>query len=156
MQLSSVVPAAKPGATSEALRYAGDLTPVEAWRILSEQVEAVLVDVRTDAEWRYVGEPDLRAANKVALQISWQCFPDMHQSLDFVDTVRAHGIREHQPLLLLCRSGVRSRQAAHALTAAGFSCCFNIEEGFEGDKDGRAHRSSVNGWKVRGLPWRQG
>ena len=88
--------------------------------------------------------------------VCWQIFPDNKVNDRFVDEVKAQGVRPDQTLLLLCRSGQRSRSAAIALTAAGFKCCYNIAEGFEGDKDASGHRGTVGGWKVAGLPWGQG
>jgi len=101
--------------------YAGDLTPQQTWDMLSEFPKAQLIDVRTNAEFVYVGISD-----------------------------------KETPLLLICRSGVRSLYAAEALTAAGYKECYNIAGGFEGDKNPQGHRGGVNGWKVAGLPWKQG
>jgi rhodanese-related sulfurtransferase len=70
--------------------------------------------------------------------------------------LRATGADKSYPVLLLCRSGARSRAAAMALTAAGFEKAFNVAGGFEGDADGQGHRGNRNGWKASGLPWRQG
>lgn len=136
--------------------YAGDIVPKAAWEILQRDREACLVDVRTDAEWRYVGLPNLDTLGKATHCVSWQVFPDNRPNERFVEEVKALGIRPDQTVLLLCRSGQRSRSAAIALTAAGFATCYNIAEGFEGDKDAAAHRGTVGGWKVAGLPWAQG
>lgn len=136
--------------------YAGDIKPKEAWDILQEDPDACLVDVRTEAEWRYVGFPDLGEIGKKTHCIGWQFFPDNRLNERFVEDVSALGIRPEQTVLLICRSGQRSRHAAIALTAAGYKTCFNVAEGFEGDKDGAGHRGTVGGWKVAGLPWGQG
>lgn len=136
--------------------YAGDLRPAEAWALLQEDPKAVLVDVRTMPEWNFVGLPRLDSLGKETLCVSWQAFPDMAVNASFVAEVEARGVSEDQPVLLLCRSGVRSRSAAMALTAEGFGPCYNVAEGFEGDRDGDLHRGSVGGWKVAGLPWAQG
>ena len=136
--------------------YAGDVDPSQAWEILSEDPDAVLVDVRTDAEWRYVGLPELSAIGKQIHCVSWQCYPDMRHNGDFVAQIRDSGIGPEQPLLLICRSGQRSRDAAMALTAAGFRRCYNVSEGFEGPRDAQLHRGCDGGWKARGLPWAQG
>jgi rhodanese-related sulfurtransferase len=136
--------------------YAGDIKPTEAWEILEKEPAACLIDVRTDAEWRYVGLPKLDELDKKTHCICWQIFPDNRVNDRFVDEVKAQGIRPDQPLLLLCRSGQRSRHAAIALTAAGYKVCYNVAEGFEGDRDGAGHRGTVGGWKVAGLPWGQG
>lgn len=136
--------------------YAGDIKPKEAWDILQQDPDACLVDVRTDAEWRYVGLPDLGQIGKETHCVGWQLFPDNRLNDRFVDDVSARGVRQDQTVLLICRSGQRSRNAAIALTAAGYKTCYNVAEGFEGDKDGAGHRGTVGGWKVAGLPWGQG
>ena len=136
--------------------YAGDLNPAATWRELSKDPSACLVDVRTDAEWSFVGLPDLSSIGKQMACVSWKLFPDNALNPGFVEQVRAAGVDPGQPVFLICRSGQRSKDAAIALTAAGFTSCYNVAEGFEGDKDPSGHRGSVNGWKVAGLPWRQG
>ena len=134
--------------------YAGDVDPSQAWEGLSEDPGAALVDVRTDAEWVFVGLPDLGGLGREVALISWQSFPSMSYNNDFVAQVKAAGISEEQTVYLICRSGQRSRDAAIALTAAGFQRCHNVAEGFEGPLDAEGHRA-VSGWKCRGLPWRQ-
>lgn len=136
--------------------YAGDLRPAEAWELLEKDPKAVLVDVRTMPEWGFVGVPRLDSIGKETICISWALFPDMARNEKFVEEVSARGVGKDQPVLLLCRSGQRSRAAAIALTAAGFGPCYNVAEGFEGDRDDQQHRGSVGGWKVAGLPWAQG
>lgn len=136
--------------------YAGDVTPKEAWEILQRDPDACLIDVRTDAEWRYVGLPVLDELGKPTHCVGWQLFPDNRLNDRFVEEVSELGIQPEQTLLLLCRSGQRSRHAAIALTASGFRTCYNVSEGFEGDKDAEGHRGTVGGWKVAGLPWGQG
>ncbi|MBX3445710.1 MAG: rhodanese-like domain-containing protein [Parvibaculaceae bacterium] len=137
--------------------YAGDVTPAEAWRVLSENPDAVLVDVRTRAEWSFVGLPDLGAAGKEPVLMEWQQFPTMALNPGFAaDLASALGnARKDAPVLFLCRSGARSRSAAIAMTGVGFGRCFNIVGGFEGDLDGTKHRGTQNGWKAAGLPWMQ-
>ena len=131
--------------------YAGDLSPREAWRLLESEPRAVLIDVRTEAEWRAVGVPRLDALGKAPLLVEWQ---DMTGGLNprFVDEVEAQGLPADAPVLLLCRSGVRSLSAAVALTRAGFGPCINIADGFEGPP-GPDGRRTIAGWKVEGLPW---
>jgi rhodanese-related sulfurtransferase len=135
--------------------YAGDVPPKQAWDILSKDKDAVLVDVRTDAEWLFVGLPDLAALGKEAVRIAWQTYPGMNLNPDFVEAVKAAAPKKDAQILFLCRSGQRSKSAAIALTQVGYSRCYNIAEGFEGDKDANAHRSTVGGWKFAGLPWKQ-
>ncbi|MEK9722281.1 MAG: rhodanese-like domain-containing protein [Rhodospirillaceae bacterium] len=136
--------------------YAGDVTPAEAWDLLKTEADTVLIDVRTDAEHNYVGRPDLSALNKNLSLIMWVTFPGNERNSDFVDQVKALGVKPDQKLLFLCRSGVRSRYTASAMTKAGYPQCYNVLEGFEGDKDPNGHRGTVGGWKVAGLPWVQG
>jgi len=136
--------------------YAGDLPPDAAFRLLQEEPKAQLIDVRTDAEWAYVGLPDLGQAGKEPLRLAWQLFPAMAVNPAFVGTLAGAIHDRDTPLLFLCRSGVRSKAAAMAMTAAGFTRCYNIAEGFEGAPAAERHRGRVNGWKARGLPWQQG
>lgn len=136
-------------------QYAGDISPDTAWEILTDDPSAVLIDVRTDAEWQYVGVPDLKSIDKDLIQVSWKHFPHMAVNPSFTEEVSQAGVRQDDTVLLLCRSGQRSAEAAAELTAAGFRRCYNIAEGFEGDKDSQDHRGKRGGWKVRGLPWRQ-
>jgi rhodanese-related sulfurtransferase len=114
-----------------------------------------LIDVRTDAEFAYVGEPELGDMNNPAHKICWKIFPDMNRNPHFEDAVRDVVSKLETPILFLCRSGIRSATAAATMTALGYQRCYNITEGFEGDKDGNDHCGSINGWKVRGLPWVQ-
>jgi rhodanese-related sulfurtransferase len=137
-------------------KYAGDMSPTECWDILENEPDAELIDVRTDAEFSYVGLPDLATVEKEPRLINWKVFPSMNVNPRFEENIEALGFKKDQPLLFLCRSGVRSRAAAHAMTARGYSRCYNITEGFEGDRDDAKHRGTINGWKIRGLPWIQG
>ena len=136
--------------------YAGDLAPTEAWKFLAEDPAAVLIDVRTNAEWSYVGLPDLSPLGKQTLKIAWQLFPEMRVNQDFLHGVAAQGIGPEQPVLLLCRSGVRSQAAARYLTQHGFKTAYNVADGFEGPLDTARHRGIAAGWKASGLPWQQG
>jgi len=136
--------------------YAGDVSSKEAWEVLSRDPEAVLVDVRTDAEWAWVGLPDLSKLEKTPLLVPWQNFPNMQINPNFTEEVVAKGVRPEQTVFFICRSGQRSRHAAMALCAAGYGQCFNVSDGFEGGHDPERHRGSTEGWKVAGLPWTQG
>ena len=136
--------------------YAGDITPQEAWDILETDPDAVLVDVRTDAEWSYVGVTDLSSIGKEPHFVAWKIFPSMDVNPAFVSGVVAISTNKDAPILSICRSGVRSISSSKALTEAGFTKAYNVTEGFEGNKDKTEHRGTVGGWKVRGLPWRQG
>ena len=132
---------------------APNLSPKEAWDCLANQAEAVLVDVRTGAEWLFVGVPDLSALGKQVLFVEWQ---------DIVGNPNPNFIAELQSqaapdslFLMLCRSGKRSLAASEAALAAGLKAA-NVACGFEGDLDAAQQRKSINGWCVAGLPWRQG
>ncbi|HEV2650167.1 MAG TPA: rhodanese-like domain-containing protein [Rhizomicrobium sp.] len=134
--------------------YAGDLSAAEAWELLRSDPKARLIDVRTTAEWNFVGLPDLSPLGQEAALIEWQMFPTMQPNPQFVAAASA-GADKDAPVLFLCRSGARSRSAAIALTAAGFGRAYNIAGGFEGDLDDERHRGHRNGWKAAGLPWKQ-
>lgn len=137
------------------MRYAGDVTSEQAYDALRADPHAVLVDVRTRAEWAYVGLPVLDAVGKDVICLEWQTFPDGGLNPHFLDDLRAAGVGDEQSVYFLCRSGARSASAASALTAAGGGPAYNIADGFEGPHDPHGHRS-VAGWKAAGLPWRQG
>ena len=136
--------------------YAGDVDATEAWEKLKADPAAVLVDVRTQAEWNFVGVPDLAEAGKEAVLVEWQVFPTMGVNPNFVSTVRDAVPDSDAPIYFLCRSGARSKSAAIALTREGYAHCYNISAGFEGPHDAGRHRGTTDGWKARGLPWMQG
>ncbi len=138
------------------MNYAGDVSPMEAWKGLSGNPKAVLIDVRTQPEWAFVGVPDLRSLGKKTGFVCWQLYPQMQVDPDFVAKVEqlTGGDRE-APLYFICRSGARSRSAAQALTAAGYRQCFNVADGFEGNVDNQGHRGTTGGWKASNLPWVQ-
>jgi sulfur dioxygenase len=127
--------------------YAGDISPAlaHAWW---QAGDAVLIDVRTDAEREWVGfVPG-------AVAIAWKQWPGMVMNAAFDEALRA-AVPQGTKALMLCRSGVRSIAAAKRATELGVQA-YNILEGFEGDPDAQAHRSTQSGWRMRGLPWRQG
>lgn len=135
--------------------YAGEVQVLEAWTVLETNEDAVLIDVRTNAEWAYVGLPDLDSLGKELALVPWAIFPDMHRNEDFEIQVGRVQADRSAPMLFLCRSGVRSKSAAIAMTEAGYGRCYNVTGGFEGDKDNNNHRGAKNGWKAAGLPWAQ-
>lgn len=137
------------------MNYTGDVTVEEAWKALTQDEKAVLIDVRTQAEWAFVGTCDLSGIDKSPLFVSWQHFPHMEINPAFGDMIRAKDISRDSPLYFLCRSGVRSKGAAAAMIAAGYENCFNILGGFEGDRGASGHRGQTSGWKAAGLPWTQ-
>lgn len=137
------------------------ISPIDAWEILATEQDARLIDVRTQAEWGFVGVPDLADIGQTLISVEWASFPGMSKNPNFVDAVVTElGNEDPGKLLFLCRSGVRSLNSAKAVTehfsASGVSVtCLNVEEGFEGDLDANGHRGNQNGWKRRGLAWRQ-
>ncbi|HEX6517309.1 MAG TPA: rhodanese-like domain-containing protein [Nocardioidaceae bacterium] len=136
------------------MRYAGDLSPAEAWALLQEDPAALLVDVRTEAEWTFVGVPDLSALGKKVLAVSWVGWPGGQRNESFLEELRAAGGDQASALVFLCRSGHRSAAAAEAATEAGLAPSYNVAQGFEGDLDEHGRRGHA-GWRASGLPWRQ-
>ena len=137
----------------------GDVTPVEAWEMLKGEPKAQLVDVRTTAEWAFVGVPDLTQLNRNVIAIEWSVYPSLARNEQFealvAEKLKAQGAGANTSIVFLCRSGVRSLAAAKAMAAAGFNRCFNITGGFEGDLDTQKHRGRQNGWKHAGIAWKQ-
>lgn len=138
------------------MSYAGDLTPAQTWELLSADPDAVLVDVRTRAEWTYVGVPDLEPLGRRVVLDEWVTFPGGLPNPTFVSELRDAGLEpgDGRAVVFICRSGQRSRAAATAATAAGLGPAYNVLEGFEGDVDRAGHRGST-GWRAAGLPWFQ-
>ena len=129
------------------LPYAGALTPAEAHQLM--QAGAKLVDVRTKPEVLYVG----RVPGSILVE--WQTYPGNARNPAFVEQL-AEAAARGETLMFICRSGNRSHYAAAAATQAGWADCYNVLEGFEGDRDAQQHRGTVNGWRKAGLPWIQG
>jgi rhodanese-related sulfurtransferase len=132
-----------------------NVAPKQVWEALRRDPQAQLVDVRTDAEWNFVGIPDLGAAGKQAVLIPWQVYPTMQVNGDFTDHLRKAGLTPEHHLYFICRSGGRSMAAAQAAQQAGFSASYNVADGFEGPPNGDGHRGTTAGWKADTLPWRQ-
>lgn len=132
---------------ARSLAYAGSLTPSEAHQLATEGA-ATIVDIRTRAEWEYVGHVE-----DVPL-IEWQSYGARQPDPAFVEKLAARFPRD-AAILLLCRSGVRSHHAATAAARAGFTRVYNVLEGFEGDQDEHGRRGTVGGWRHAGLPWTQ-
>ena len=139
--------------------YAGNVSVDEAWRILQQDKNSLLIDVRTKAEWAFVGVPDVSAAGKELVRVEWQGYPTMERNTDFVESIKQAandcGASADTNLFVICRSGARSMAAAIALSNAGFKVAHNVAGGFEGDLDSDQHRGGSNGWKASGLPWSQ-
>jgi rhodanese-related sulfurtransferase len=131
--------------------YRGDIQPAEAFERLKKNASAVLIDVRTQPEWTFVGVPQVERL----MRVSWQVYPQMDVNANFAKDVEAMGLSKDTEILCLCRSGARSASAATALTNAGFTNCWNIAQGFEGDKNTEGRRGTSNGWKAANLPWAQ-
>ncbi|KGM12868.1 rhodanese-like domain-containing protein [Cellulomonas bogoriensis] len=136
--------------------YTGDLTPQQAWDLLAQDERAVLVDVRTRAEWQYVGVPEATATGRSTGFVEWVQYPSGEPNPHFVSELQALGLApgDGRPVVFLCRSGVRSVAAARAATAAGLGPAYNVLEGFEGDVGPDGHRGH-QGWRAVGLPWAQ-
>ena len=135
----------------QALPYAGAVTPQEAHELLSNFPDVLLVDVRTQAERDWVGKVDISADQHAAVQ--WVLYPGGTPNPDFISQLNAAVNSKNQPLLFLCRSGVRSKGAAKLATENGYTRCYDILQGFEGDKDTQGHRKTVGGWCHLQLPW---
>lgn len=135
------------GAVRPAEGYAGDVTAQQAWA-WAQSGEAVLIDVRTDAEREWVGQVP------GAVPVAWKQWPGMAVNPDFDAQLRA-AVPPGGKAVLLCRSGVRSVAAARRAAELGITA-YNILEGFEGDADGQGQRGKKGGWRFQGLPWRQG
>ena len=138
-----------------------DVNPTDTWTGLADKPDSILVDVRTNAEWSFVGIPDLSSVDKQAILIEWSQFPTMTKNKDFASNLmdKLNGSAPSD-VYFLCRSGVRSLAAAalmiETFAAQGWSVnCINVTEGFEGDLDAEGHRGNLNGWRARGLAWRQ-
>ena len=140
-------------------RAVDDVDVETAWKSLTTTPRSQLVDVRTRAEWAYVGIPDLGPIGKRPVLVEWQTFPDQSVDHRFVERLagelKALGIQLDDELFFICRSGSRSMAAAKAMAEAGYRACHNVAGGFEGPLDGDRHRGAVEGWKAAGLPWQQ-
>lgn len=146
--ITDILKAAQNRAKEMSLPYEGALLPSEAYELLQRAPGARLIDVRTQAEWDWVGRvPD-------AVQIEWMTYPGMLPNETFMQEL-GQQVDKESLVMFMCRSGARSHHAAMAATEAGFRDSYNVLEGFEGDKDDDKHRASTGGWKAAGLPWVQ-
>ncbi len=146
----AILARARERAQSHECPFAGELTPGEAYALLEALPNASLVDVRTQPERDFVGYPTL------GTHVEWETYPDMAPNPEFPDELREEvGPDPEQVLVFMCRSGKRSARAAEAMTREGYRYCFNLLQGFEGDKDEAGHRGTRAGWKAEGLPWEQ-
>ena len=146
--VNEILQAAQARAQQKNLPYEGALTPAEAYQIMTLAPQAKLVDVRTQAEWNYVG------VIPGSVRIEWQTYPDGQPNPDFLSELKQQ-VNPAGLLMFICRSGVRSHAAAAAATQAGYRTSYNVLEGFQGNKDASGHRDSIGGWRNAGLPWVQ-
>ena len=145
--LANTLEAAKQQAVAEGLKYAGKVSPEEAWKLFVSG-QAHLVDVRATEERKFVGHvPN-------TFHVAWQTGPALIKNPRFLRELE-NKLSKDAVILLLCRSGKRSAAAAEAATAAGFKYVFNVHEGFEGELDENQQRGGIGGWRQRGLPWVQ-
>ena len=148
MSIDDTLKKARDRAQQMGLPYEGALTPTEAQELLRETPKAKLVDVRTRAELDWVGRiPG-------AVEVELLTYPANRTNPDFVKQLESE-VAKDAPVLFICRSGGRSHNAAMLAQQAGYAECYNVLEGFEGDKDASGHRSTTGGWRHAGLPWVQ-
>ena len=147
-RITEILQAAQSRSTEMNLPYEGAMLPDEACQIMSLAPGAVLVDVRTQAELDWVG------TIPGAVEIEWSSYPNMKANPHFIAQLEQQ-VSKESLLMFICRSGARSHNAALAATQAGYTDCYNVLQGFEGDKGADAHRNVLNGWRVAGLPWEQ-
>lgn len=148
MSASDALRKARERAKEMGLPYEGALTPKEAQEVLQANAGAKLVDVRTRAELDWVGRVP------GAVEVELQTWPGGRPNADFMKQLESQ-VDKSAPVLFLCRSGGRSHNAATMAAQAGYAECYNVLEGFEGDKDAAGHRSTKGGWRHAGLPWTQ-
>lgn len=151
MSSNTTLATARQRAQEQSLPYAGAVTPVEAFELLQSNPDCILVDVRTNAERDWVGKVAIHDAQHFAAQ--WSLYPGGTPNPDFLQQLAAITTNKNTVILFLCRSGVRSRHAAKLATENGYTQCFDILQGFEGDRDAHGHRKTIGGWCANDLPW---
>lgn len=147
-KITEILSRAQQRAKEANLPYEGAILPSEAYEILKSAPGARLVDVRTRAEIDWVGKVP------GAVEIEWLSYPGMKPNPNFMAALEQQ-VDKESLVLFLCRSAQRSHAAAVVATQAGFADCYNILEGFEGDKSSSNQRGIANGWRKAGLPWEQ-
>lgn len=130
------------------LPYAGAMPPRDAYELMLTAPGAKIVDVRTRAEIDWVGRVP------GAVEIEWLSYPGMKPNPNFMAALEQQ-VEKEAMVLFLCRSAHRSHAAAMAATQAGYNACYNILEGFEGDRSSKNQRNALSGWRLAGLPWEQ-
>ncbi|MFZ6735981.1 rhodanese-like domain-containing protein [Undibacterium sp. Ji42W] len=151
MSIDQTLQTARQRGQEQALPYAGAVSPQEAFALLQNDSKILLVDVRTNAERDWVGRVNISEAQHLAVQ--WSLYPGGTPNPDFLSQLQASVPDKDSIILFLCRSGVRSRHGARLASENGYANCFDILQGFEGDKDEQGHRKTVGGWCQNGLPW---
>jgi rhodanese-related sulfurtransferase len=151
MTQTSIFASAQQRAQEQNLPFHGIVTPAEAVQLLEKKDNVVLVDVRTQAERDWVGRVQINDAQHFSVQ--WSLYPSGTPNPDFMAQLSAVVPNKDSVILFLCRSGVRSRHAAKLATEHGYPSCYDILNGFEGDKDAQGHRKNINGWCHAGMPW---
>lgn len=134
-----------------------DISPQEAWDLLQSRPGATLLDVRSTMEYLYVGHPAGAVHVPLKEPPDWSPVPDFAEKVRSVlaNKTQDSGNVDSLPVLIICRSGKRSLDAAEELCRNGFSEIFNIAEGFEGEMDENNQRGAINGWRFHNLPWEQ-
>ena len=147
-EIDEILQAARARAREMDLPYEGALLPAEARVVLEQTPGAKIVDVRSRAEWDFVGRiPD-------SVEVEWKTYPGMQPNPKFLEQL-AQKVSPETTVMFLCRSGARSHETATAAAQAGYRNAYNILQGFEGDRDAAGHRNTVGGWRAQGLPWVQ-
>lgn len=149
--MNDILDKAKQRGQEQQLPYAGAVTPEEAYQLLQNQTQVLLVDVRTNAERDWVGRVHITEEQHKAVQ--WSLYPGGTPNPDFMSQLTTAVPDKNATILFLCRSGVRSRHGAKLATENGYTACYDILQGFEGDKDHHGHRKTVGGWCSANLPW---
>ena len=131
------------------------INPISAYELINGNNDSILIDVRCELEHDYIGHP------MNSINIVWKKYPSWEINQSFAEEVDKALSDEgkaskNTSILLICRSGARSMDAAQCLLEENYCQLYNVEEGFEGDKNSDGQRSSVNGWRFHGLPWLQG
>ncbi len=147
-KITAILQAAQERAKEMNLSYEGVLYPDEAYEILQSAPGAKLVDVRTRAELDWVGRVP------GAVEIEWALYPGMKPNPHFIAQLEQQ-VDKESLVMFICRSGIRSNSAAAIATQAGYNDCYNVLEGFEGEKDADGHRNTLGGWRISELPWEQ-
>jgi rhodanese-related sulfurtransferase len=134
--------------------HAGDVLAQEVWKYVTD-APAIIVDVRTAPEWKFSGIPNMNGTHGKLATISWVRYPDFDANPAFISDIQQAAPDKEHPIFFLCKTGGRSHQAANVVAALGYSQCYNILHGFEGDANDARQRGKINGWKAAGLPWTQ-